>query len=65
VIRIDRVHHPKPYYCMKTRHHGITLQGLTDPYGTLVRLSDGLPGSVYDLTPPATTASSTPAAPPR
>lgn len=50
VIRIDRVHHQKPYYCMKTRHHGITLQGLTDPYGALAWISDGLPGSVYDLT---------------
>jgi DDE superfamily endonuclease/Helix-turn-helix of DDE superfamily endonuclease len=50
VIRIDRVHHQKPYYCMKTRHHGITLQALTDPHGRLVWISDGLPGSVYDLT---------------
>ena len=50
VIRIDRVHHQKPCYCMKTRHHGITLQGLTDPYGDLAWISDGLPGSVYDLT---------------
>jgi len=50
VIRIDRVRHQKPYYCMKTRHHGITLQVLTDPYGRLAWVSDGLPGSVYDLT---------------
>jgi hypothetical protein len=50
VIRIDRVHRQKPYYCMKTRHHGVTPQALTDPHGRLVWISDGLPGSVYDLT---------------
>lgn len=50
VIRIDRVRDQKPYYCMKTRHHGITLQALSDPYGRLAWISEGLPGSVYDLT---------------
>jgi hypothetical protein len=50
VIRIDRVHHQRPYYCVKHHHHGITLQGLSDPHGNLAWISDGLPGSVYDLT---------------
>lgn len=50
VIRTDRVHHQRPYYCVKHHHHGITFQGLSDPYGNLAWLSDGLPGSVYDLT---------------
>lgn len=50
VIRIDRVHEQRPYYCVKHHHHGITFQGLSDPYGNLLWISDGLPGSVYDLT---------------
>jgi hypothetical protein len=50
VIRIDRVHHQRPYYCVKHHHHGITIQGLSDPYGNLLWISEGLPGSVYDLT---------------
>lgn len=50
VVRIDRVHDQRPYYCVKHRHHGITFQGLSDPHGNLVWISDGLPGSVYDLT---------------
>jgi hypothetical protein len=50
VIRIDRVHEQRPYYCVKHHHHGITFQGLSDPHGNLLWISDGLPGSVYDLT---------------
>lgn len=53
VIRIDRFgdrDRLKACYSVKTRHHGITLQVLTDPYGRLAWVSAGLPGSVYDLT---------------
>lgn len=53
VIRIDRCgdrERLKACYSVKTRHHGITLQVLTDPYGRLAWISAGLPGSVYDLT---------------
>jgi hypothetical protein len=37
-------------YSGKHRHHGLNNQGLNDDIGTLVRISDGLPGSVHDLT---------------
>ncbi|MGZ3146567.1 transposase [Lentzea chajnantorensis] len=53
VIRTDRAgdrDRQKAHYSAKTGHHGITLQILTDPYGRLAWVSDGLPGSVYDLT---------------
>lgn len=48
VIRIDRIAANKPYYSGKHKHHGINLQGLTDPYGRLLWISDGLPGAIND-----------------
>lgn len=48
VIRIDRIAAGKPFYSGKHRYHGINLQGLTDPYGRLIWISDGLPGAVND-----------------
>lgn len=48
VVRIDRIAADKPFYSGKHRHHGINLQGLTDPYGNLIWISDGLPASVND-----------------
>ncbi len=48
VIRIDRVAADRPFYSGKHRHHGINLQALTDPYGQLLWISDGLPGAVND-----------------
>lgn len=48
VVRIDRVAANKPYYSGKHKYHGINLQGLTDPYGRLLWISDGLPGAVND-----------------
>jgi hypothetical protein len=48
VIRIDRIAANKPYYSGKHKHHGINLQALTDPYGRLLWISDGLPGAVND-----------------
>jgi hypothetical protein len=38
------------YYSGKHRHHGLNHQGLIDDTGTLIWISDGLPGSVHDLT---------------
>jgi DDE superfamily endonuclease len=32
VVRIDRITADRPFYSGKHRHHGINLQGLTDPY---------------------------------
>ncbi len=48
VIRIDRIAANRPYYSGKHRYHGINLQGLTDPYGNLLWISDGLPGAIND-----------------
>jgi hypothetical protein len=48
-IRIDRVAANRPFYSGKHRHHAINLQGLTDPYGNLLWISDGIPaGRVND-----------------
>ena len=52
VVRIDRLGGAldRLYYSGKHRHHGVNLQGLVDPRrGDLVWISDGLPGSVHDL----------------
>jgi hypothetical protein len=48
VIRTDRIAANKPFYSGKHRHHGINLQGLTDPYGRLLWISHGLPGAIND-----------------
>lgn len=53
VVRIDRLGGDldRLYYSGKHHHHGVNLQGLVDPRrGDLVWISDGLPGSVHDLT---------------
>lgn len=53
VVRIDRLggRLDRLYYSGKHHHHGVNLQGLVDPRrGDLVWISDGLPGSVHDLT---------------
>jgi hypothetical protein len=51
VVRTNRVRaHNKLYYSGKHKHHGINLQGLMDPYGRMIWISEGLPGSVHDLT---------------
>ncbi|WP_209671313.1 transposase family protein [Amycolatopsis magusensis] len=48
VIRTDRIAANKPYYSGKHRHHGINIQALTDPHGTLLWISEGLPGATND-----------------
>lgn len=51
VVRTNRVRaHNKLYYSGKHKYHGINLQGLMDPYGRMIWISEGLPGSVHDLT---------------
>jgi DNA-binding CsgD family transcriptional regulator len=50
VVRTNRVRaHNRLYYSGKHKHHGINLQGLMDPYGTMYWISEGLPGSIHDL----------------
>lgn len=52
MVRTDRLGgaNNRLYYAGKHRHHGVNLQGLTDPYGRLIWISEGLTGSTHDLT---------------
>lgn len=51
LVRTNRIRaHDRRYYAGQHRHHGVNLQGLTDPHGRLIWISDGLPGSTHDLT---------------
>jgi DDE superfamily endonuclease/Helix-turn-helix of DDE superfamily endonuclease len=51
VVRTNRIRaHNKRYYSGKHKHHGVNLQGLMDPYGRMIWISNGLPGSTHDLT---------------
>ncbi|MCK9905355.1 transposase family protein [Frankia sp. Cpl3] len=51
VVRTNRVRaHNSLYYSGKHKYHGINLQALMDPYGQMIWISEGLPGSVHDLT---------------
>jgi hypothetical protein len=48
LIRIDRLAANKPFYSGKHRHHGMNLQALTSPDGTLLWISEALPGAIND-----------------
>jgi hypothetical protein len=52
LIPIDRLGgaNNRPYYSGKHHKHGVNLQRLIDAAGRLLWISDGLPGSVHDLT---------------
>ncbi|MBO3752414.1 transposase [Streptosporangiaceae bacterium NEAU-GS5] len=50
LIRIDRVAADRPYYSGKNRCHGMNIQVLACPDGTIVWTSGSLPGSTHDLT---------------
>jgi DNA-binding CsgD family transcriptional regulator len=51
VVRTNRIRaHNRLYYSGKHKHHGVNLQGLMDPYGRMIWISEGLPGSTHDLT---------------
>ncbi len=50
LVRTNRIRaYDRRYYSGQHRHYGINLQGLTDPSGRLIWISDGLPGSTHDL----------------
>ena len=51
VVRINRLRaRDRLFYAGKHKHHGVNLQGLIDPHGRLIWISDDLAGSVHDLT---------------
>ncbi|KAA5824263.1 transposase family protein, partial [Saccharopolyspora hirsuta] len=50
VIRTDRIAANRPFYSGKHRYHGINLQGLTDPDGTLIWISKGIPAGLVNDT---------------
>lgn len=50
LIRTDRVAADEPYYSMKHRHHGMSVQALTRFDGTPIWYSRTLPGRTHDLT---------------
>lgn len=50
VVRTNRVRAAdRRYYACRHKHHGMNLQGVTDPQGRLIWIVDGLPGSTHDL----------------
>ncbi|MFD0533336.1 transposase family protein [Actinomadura luteofluorescens] len=50
LVSIDRVAADRPYYSGKHRRHGMNLQVIAAPDGTLLWVSGPLRGSVHDLT---------------
>jgi hypothetical protein len=48
LIATDRVAADRPWYSGKHKHHGVNLQVIASPDGTLLWVSGGLPGSVHD-----------------
>ena len=49
LIPIDRVKADRPFYSGKHNKHGMNLQVIAGPDGTIVWVSGPLPGSVHDL----------------
>ncbi|MFF0578551.1 transposase family protein [Streptosporangium saharense] len=49
LVPIDRVAADRPYYCGKYKKHGMNIQVLAAPDGTLLWTSGSLPGAVHDL----------------
>jgi len=49
LIATDRVAADRPFYSGKHRRHGMNVQVLASPDGTIVWVSGSLPGSVHDL----------------
>jgi hypothetical protein len=49
LIPIDRVKADRPFYSGKHKKHGMNLQVIAGPDGTIVWVSGGLPGAVHDL----------------
>ncbi|WP_214107830.1 transposase family protein [Acrocarpospora catenulata] len=50
LIRTDRVKADRPYYSAKHRVHGMNIQVIAGPDGTVIWTSGALPGSTHDLT---------------
>jgi hypothetical protein len=50
LIAIDRVAKDRPFYSGRHRRHGMNLQVISSPDGTILWVSGPLPGSVHDLT---------------
>jgi hypothetical protein len=50
LIAVDRVAKDRPFYSGKHRRHGMNLQVISAPDGTILWVSGALPGSVHDLT---------------
>jgi hypothetical protein len=50
LIAIDRVRADRPYYSGKHRMHGVNIQVIASPDGTIIWTSGALPGSTHDLT---------------
>jgi hypothetical protein len=48
LIAIDRVAADRPFYSGKHRHHGMNLQVMASPNGSVLWVSQALPGSVHD-----------------
>lgn len=49
LIPIDRVKADQPFYSGKHKKHGMNLQVIASPDGTILWVSGSLPGSVHDL----------------
>ena len=49
LIPVDRVAADRPFYSGKHKKHGMNLQVIASPDGTIVWVSGSLPGSVHDL----------------
>ena len=49
LIPIDRVAADSPFYSGKHKKHGMNLQVIASPDGTIVWVSGSLPGAVHDL----------------
>ncbi|HEY9468002.1 MAG TPA: transposase family protein [Propionibacteriaceae bacterium] len=50
LIAIDRVKADRPYYSGKHRMHGMNIQVISSPDGTIIWTSGALPGGTHDLT---------------
>lgn len=50
LIAIDRVKADRPYYSGKHKIHGMNLQVISSPDGTILWVSGSTPGSTHDLT---------------
>ncbi|GGV45936.1 IS5 family transposase [Actinomadura cremea] len=50
LIRTDRVKADRPYYSAEHRCHGMNIQVISGPDGTIVWTSGAMPGRIHDLT---------------